>query len=480
MAEFVTGFQTPEGIKKYDYLHLGNKPDSFSSALKGSARGAVVRVDDVSPIIHEVGCKVKSKNLYDNSSDYVKAPETEWSYEDGTLNVAYHYLNKYIALEEGKTYTFSYNSTRTGGAGGGVYLRAYATDKQHYAPLGGNTYVESASVTFTIPKGFPIFRITFYGDTAASTYSATYTEIMLEEGTKATGYVPYVNPGIATVKRCGKNLIPHPYINQGASANGGTITVQANGGIAFSGTPTAYVGVSIYNGPALATSGTVTFSVGGSTRNVVGILFMYDANGDTVATKSTTSVMEINLDTFPTVTNWNITFSRAISNESMSGVAYPQIEVGSVQTEHELFKESEIYTPSEDGTLEGVYSISPTMTFMTDTENIMIEVEYQRDLDKAIKEIEQILSPARIVYVNILASAWKGSNSLYSQVVTVPGATKNSQVDLTPSIEQLVIFYNKNLTFVTENVNGVVTVYAIGQKPENDYTIQATVTEVNR
>ena len=65
-------------------------------------------------------------------------------------------------------------------------------------------------------------------------------------------------------------------------------------------------------------------------------------------------------------------------------------------------------------------------------------------------------------------------------MVDVPGATKNSQVDLTPSIEQLVIFYNKNLTFVTENVNGVVTVYAIGQKPENDYTMQATVTEVNR
>mgnify|MGYP003290228117 CR=1 FL=1 len=85
---------------------------------------------------------------------------------------------------------------------------------------------------------------------------------------------------------------------------------------------------------------------------------------------------------------------------------------------------------------------------------------------------------ARIAYVNILANKWTGTKSPYSQVVTVEGVTANSQVDLTPSVEQLVIFYEKDLTFVTENDGGVVTVYAIGQKPANDYTIQATVTEV--
>ena len=68
---------------------------------------------------------------------------------------------------------------------------------------------------------------------------------------------------------------------------------------------------------------------------------------------------------------------------------------------------------------------------------------------------------------------------MYSQVVTVDGMTENSQVDLTPDVEQLAIFHDKDLAFVTENVSGVVTVYAIGQKPTSDYTMQATVTEVN-
>ena len=87
-------------------------------------------------------------------------------------------------------------------------------------------------------------------------------------------------------------------------------------------------------------------------------------------------------------------------------------------------------------------------------------------------------SSAMIGEVTLLASKWVGSDHLYSQVVNIDGITENSQVDLTPSVEQLVVFYEKDLTFVTENDGGVVTVYAIGQKPTNDYVVQITVTEV--
>lgn len=87
-------------------------------------------------------------------------------------------------------------------------------------------------------------------------------------------------------------------------------------------------------------------------------------------------------------------------------------------------------------------------------------------------------SSARIGEVVLSASDWAGEGNLYSQVVSIDGVTEYSQVDLTPSVEQLVIFYEKDLSFVTENEDGVVTVYAIGQKPQNDYTIQVTITEV--
>ena len=85
---------------------------------------------------------------------------------------------------------------------------------------------------------------------------------------------------------------------------------------------------------------------------------------------------------------------------------------------------------------------------------------------------------ARIANVELLAANWIGTKSPYSQVVQIEGITEYSQVDLTPSIEQLVVFYEKDLTFTTKNNGGVVTVHVIGNKPQNDYTMQITTTEV--
>ena len=98
----------------------------------------------------------------------------------------------------------------------------------------------------------------------------------------------------------------------------------------------------------------------------------------------------------------------------------------------------------------------------------------------AINELAaQLSSKGKIAEVSLLASGWVGEASPYSQVVNVEGATANSQIDLTPSVEQLAIFHEKDLAFVAENEDGVVTVYAIGDKPTNDYTMQVTITEVS-
>ena len=95
-------------------------------------------------------------------------------------------------------------------------------------------------------------------------------------------------------------------------------------------------------------------------------------------------------------------------------------------------------------------------------------------------------------YINILGGAknWtpedvKDSSGnvigvRYGQQVNVNNAeiTKNSKVDLQITSKQMVIFYQKDLAFVTENDDGVVTVYCVGNIPENDYRVQVVVTEV--
>lgn len=89
-----------------------------------------------------------------------------------------------------------------------------------------------------------------------------------------------------------------------------------------------------------------------------------------------------------------------------------------------------------------------------------------------------VTTPPPVTEVTLRASAWTGDGNLYSQVVTVPGVTEKSQVNLTPTVQQLAIFYHKDVTFVTENKAGVVTVYAIGQCPTSTYIIPANIVEV--
>lgn len=117
--------------------------------------------------------------------------------------------------------------------------------------------------------------------------------------------------------------------------------------------------------------------------------------------------------------------------------------------------------------------------------NLSGEIEAEGTLEGTInmpekEEVVKLANAPKISEVTLLAAAWGGEgDKWYSQIVTCKDFTEKCQVDLTPSLEQLEIFYEKDLTFLTKNKGGVVTVYAVGQKPLNDYTIQVTLTEVD-
>jgi hypothetical protein len=129
---------------------------------------------------------------------------------------------------------------------------------------------------------------------------------------------------------------------------------------------------------------------------------------------------------------------------------------------------------SSDGTLAGSISSHGTMSGKMSAQGDLKGTIYMSQGKTIVEGGKQ----PKIGTATLLASAWVGEDRLYHQVVEIEGVTENSQVDLTPSVEQLLVFYDKDLAFVTENEGGVVTVYAIGQKPANDYTIQVTITEV--
>lgn len=66
------------------------------------------------------------------------------------------------------------------------------------------------------------------------------------------------------------------------------------------------------------------------------------------------------------------------------------LEIGTTATEYESYKGTE-YTPTADGTVNGVTSLYPNTILMTDTEGAIIEAEYNRDINKAFAELQQAI-----------------------------------------------------------------------------------------
>jgi hypothetical protein len=104
------------------------------------------------------------------------------------------------------------------------------------------------------------------------------------------------------------------------------------------------------------------------------------------------------------------------------------------------------------------------------------ETARKKRFDEMMAQVSKVVPVA--TEITLLASAWSGSESPYSQVVAIPGVTARSKVDLQIDAELAELFHDKDLALVTENEDGEVTVYAIGDKPSRDYTVQAVVTGV--
>ena len=84
----------------------------------------------------------------------------------------------------------------------------------------------------------------------------------------------------------------------------------------------------------------------------------------------------------------------------------------------------------------------------------------------------------KLTSVTMLASAWTGNSNPYSQVVSCSGVNANSKLDLQPTAAQVVALQDAEITLMASNNNGVVTIYAIGNKPTVNYTMDVLITEV--
>lgn len=84
----------------------------------------------------------------------------------------------------------------------------------------------------------------------------------------------------------------------------------------------------------------------------------------------------------------------------------------------------------------------------------------------------------KLASVTMPAENWSGDRNPWSQVVVCNGVDLNSKLDLQPSPEQIVALQDAEISLMATNDDGLVTVWAIGNKPAVDYTMDVLITEV--
>ena len=198
------------------------------------------------------------------------------------------------------------------------------------------------------------------------------------------------------VNALGKNLITFPYTYEGHTYgvgdsythNGVTFTVNADRSITANGTATTDVVFCFFDAhnTCLANDDnpmSVTLSgcpSGGSSTTY----FLTQRN---YGFKDVGS--GITFQTHFGMNSYAITIKSGTTVENL--VFKPQLELGTTATEYEPYITPTEYTPTADGTVNGVTSLYPNTTLTTDTNGILIDCEYNRDINKAFAELQQAI-----------------------------------------------------------------------------------------
>lgn len=332
-----------------------------ANALKGSVSGErAAAVNDVSPIEHNLITKVKSKNLI--TYPYTDTTKTEngitfTNNGDGTItpsgtasdNASFTFGT--VTLKAG-TYTCSY-----GTAANGCVVLIEDEKGSLVKMVSGKDYFTINAETKLVVKG-----VVMSGNTPTG-----YFLPQIELGTVATDYAPHVDDlSSVTISRYGKNLF-------GLTANDFNNGVDYNPQVKqvdlYLSPNTEYTLSS--DAPGSAYSADIW--VNGAKSQDHGV---YKGQPRTVTTDSNGRMFVL------------------IKKAKINGIFnsnYIQLELGSKATAYEPYIEHITATADAEGNVNGLTSASPNMTLVSNTEGVVIDLEYNRDINKAFAALQQAI-----------------------------------------------------------------------------------------
>lgn len=371
-----------------DYTTVSQKVNGQANAIIGKVSGEVVRVDDVSPIEHTMGVRVHNTNLCEIIGEHVATVRVGGYYSPKRLTYAAPYM------ENGKTYVFTAESDDD--------LKDTVLSVVVYGlRASGSTSLDSRSNPGTLrcvvtPSDFKRIdsvelRFNRLPSTSATeertiTYRNIYFGLIENEG---KGY-SYIDPTTVTLTRCGKNLIPYPYASSKQDYNGIVFTPNEDGSVTINGTSTndgiSFMLINTGAGSRrYLPAGTYYLSCPELKNNadVFLSLFYYDDNETSAFSGTSGKNSTLILDEG----RYYGLYFRVYGGVTINNLTvHPQLELGSSATEYEPYNGTTI-SPTSDGTVAGLTSLSPTMTLLTDKAGVTVECEYNRDTNKVIAEL---------------------------------------------------------------------------------------------
>ena len=329
-----------------------------ANAIKGKINGAIVRVDDVSPVEHEFDVRVRSKNLIPYPYRYTTVTINDITFTDngdgsitvkGTAKGDARFL-----LQENVFFGSSMESGTKDSATNGEYT------------ISGKRILYSAATN----------QVMIYIYSGTTINETIYPQ--LELGITATEFTPYTDPSIVKVIRCGKNLINIP-----------DMTVSSTRAKAWNAKDM---------GEFLLPSGTYAISADyeqkdTQTRVCVSVRSRMDANVNYTSIAIAGTEKSGKLKGTFTIPDGEfgvrLYFYSNHAQDAVNSIctfSNVQIEKGEDVTGFEEYKgeESEV---SSDGTAKGITSLAPTMTLLPDKAGVTLELDYNKDVNKVIEEL---------------------------------------------------------------------------------------------
>ena len=382
--------------------------------IDGDVSGEVITIGDIHPVEQDVEVKVSSKNLLDFTNAKPYGSSTIEFLENGLTYTGNWYITFYVSgLEIGETYRLTCDYETTSPATSALWRFRY-TD----GTTSGTAYMSQRRKAEK-----EVERIFFYPEMNNTVHTSILTNIQLEKGETTTTYTPYIDSfGDVTVSAFGKNL----FNAQAAAKNvwdSGRVSYNDETDEIYTNFTNAAKTLNCYPERAINyPAGTYTITVVPVSETVSMVLYPY-AKGTSTELGSAIHITSITKPKSITRTI-NEPFYLCIGGLSGDGGIYYgefyykiQIELNATPTEYEPYKEPITYIADADGTVNNVRMIRPTMTLINNTDGILINAKYNKDINKTINLAPFGEEDRQIATIGDINNAIGDINSILAYIV---------------------------------------------------------------